>query len=87
MAAKTIVSLKIIWIMKKHCKIIVYSILCFIVFEFVAYHTYSAIRTYNRTLAQNYKLRKELREMEKKLDSFENPERQDFISYRAIKVR
>lgn len=74
--------------MKKHLKVIVITIISFVIFEFVAHHTYAAIKLYERTLVQNRQLREELRECQEKLESYENPNKMTYsIQYRAIEVR
>lgn len=73
--------------MKKILKVIIVTVISFVIFEFVAFHTYSAIKRYERTLAQNRELREELRECQEKLEEYENPgKRVDKIQF-AIKVR
>ncbi len=73
--------------MKKILKVIVITVISFVIFEFAAYHTYSAIKRYNRTVAQNEQLRAELRECQEKLEELENPDKVTYKIYRSMEVR
>ena len=73
--------------MKKNLTIIVITVISFIALEFVGNMIWTAMKHYDRVVAQNRQLRKELRECQEKLDELENPDKVTYKIYRSMEVR